>query len=441
MFVQFKSDYLGHKAGERLEISDAHAQPLLQAGVAEAIPGNPVSDLIEKQLTINFQSILKGLDDAVSAAIGRFQQAQSLARKHAVPAIFGEGSKGDPNHCFGDWLLSVAGKNIKRLEQEYKSTFVQWGGVQQKAALGESSGVTGGYTVPPEFYDQLLLIIAEEAIFRSNGAFVQPMASATFQMPYLDITTAQTAGTTPFFGGIKFNWTAEAQTRTETEPKFKLFELKAWELSGYTVSSNVLLQDSAFGLEKLLYMLFGKGIAWYEDYAFFQGNGTGQPQGVLNAGAALPVNRQTANKVQFQDVAKMQGSLLPNSYGKAIWVFSPSVVPQLLQLADGASRAIFISIDQGITKKPTWSLLGRPAIPTEKIPALGTKGDLMLIDPSLYVIGDRQQVEIAASEHVNFLSNQMTWRVVERVDGRCWMDQAVTLQDGATQVSPIVVLN
>ena len=27
------------------------------------------------------------------------------------------------------------------------------------------------------------------------------------------------------------------------------------------------------------------------------------------------------------------------------------------------------------------------------------------------------QVEIAASEHVNFLKNQMTWRIVERVDG------------------------
>ena len=79
--------------------------------------------------------------------------------------------------------------------------------------------------------------------------------------------------------------------------------------------------------------------------------------------------------------------------------------------------------------------------PTEKVPALGTKGDLMLLDPSFYVIGDRMQIEIAASEHVNFLKNQMTWRVVERVDGQPWLDKPVTLQDGATQVSPFVVLN
>jgi hypothetical protein len=38
--------------------------------------------------------------------------------------------------------------------------------------------------------------------------------------------------------------TAEAQTRTETAPQFKM-ELKALDLSGYSVSSNVLLQDAA----------------------------------------------------------------------------------------------------------------------------------------------------------------------------------------------------
>ena len=31
----------------------------------------------------------------------------------------------------------------------------------------------------------------------------------------------------------------------------------------------------------------------------------------------------------------------------------------------------------------------------------------MLLDPSFYVLGDRMQIEIAASEHVNFLKNQM----------------------------------
>src|SRR5262249_44717493 len=185
-----------------------------------------------------------------------------------------------------------------------------------------------------------------------------------------------------------------------TEPQFKQLELKAWELSGYSVSSNVLLQDNAVGLEKFLLTLFARSIAWFEEFAFLQGNGAGKPQGILGAAAALAHNRAGANQVQFADVAGMWAKLLPYSWNRAVWAFSPSVVPQLLQLKDGANRAIFISIDQGAVKAPTWALLGRPAFPTEKLPALGTRGDLILIDPALYVIGDRMQVEAAASEHV-----------------------------------------
>jgi len=44
-------------------------------------------------------------------------------------------------------------------------------------------------------------------------------------------------------------------------------ELKAQELSGYSVSSNIILQDAAFGLEKFLMTLFGKAVAWYEPLA------------------------------------------------------------------------------------------------------------------------------------------------------------------------------
>ena len=75
------------------------------------------------------------------------------------------------------------------------------------------------------------------------------------------------------------------------------------------------------------------------------------------------------------------------------------------------------------------------------MPALGTRGDVILVDPSLYVIGDRMMLEVTPSEHVNFLKNQMTWRVVERLDGQPWMDKYITLQDNSTTVSPFVVLH
>jgi HK97 family phage major capsid protein len=437
VFIQLTKEFLGKKAGERIDVAEADAAQLVRQGVAVPVADDPVAPAVAKALEGAFACYNQGLDKAIQQALQAFADAQGQSRRHAVPALFGPGGEGDPRKSFGDWALAVARNDRAYLEKHYGSRFNEW---RTKAALGESSGVAGGYTVPPEFYQQLMTVMAEEAFIRPR-AFVQPMGSATLQIPYLDISTVQAAGVSPFFGGVQMYWTAEAQTRTETEPQFKQLELKAWELSGYSVSSNVLLQDSVIGLEKFLMTLFAKAIAWFEEYAFLQGNGVGKPLGMLNAPAAVSVTRQTGGQVQFADVAGMWAKLLPVSWGKAIWTFSPSVVPQLLQLKDGASRAIFISIDQGITKMPTWSLLGRPAFPTEKVPALGTKGDLMLLDPSFYVVGDRMQIEIAASEHVNFLKNQMTWRVVERIDGQPWLDKPITLQDATTQVSPFVVLN
>jgi HK97 family phage major capsid protein len=439
MFVQLTRDFLGRKAGERIDVAESDAGSLIQGGTAVALSDDPLTPLIARGVQSALDGFTRGLDAVINATLQQFADARSLARKHAVPALFGEAGSGDPKgKTFGDFCLAVARNDRKYLEKHYGSVFTEW---TTKAALAEASGVTGGYTVPPEFYQQLMTLVAENAFIRPR-AFVVPMASATLQIPYLDISTVQSAGVSPFFGGVQMSWTAEAQTRTETEPAFKQMELKAWELSGYSVSSNVLLQDSVIGLEKFIMNLFALAIAWFEEYAFLQGNGVGKPQGMLGAGAAVTVNRSGgANTVTFPDVATMWSKLLPHSWNSAIWTFSPTVIPQLLQLKDGANRAVFISIDQGAVKSPVWALLGRPAFPTEKVPALGTKGDLMLLDPAKYVIGDRMSIEIAASEHVNFLKNQMTWRVVERVDGQPWLDKPVTLQDATTQVSPFVVLN
>jgi HK97 family phage major capsid protein len=443
MFVQLKQSWSGKSIGERIDVASGDADYLIKGGIAEAVLGDPLSDIVQKQIGGMLESLTKGLGDTITDTLKDFARAQSLSSKNAARAIFGDGGSGDPKKSFGDFCLAIATKNVKRLDEVYQAHAVdQKGNIIAKAAMAEASGTTGGYTVPPDFYQQLLALTAERALIRPR-AFLQPMASATMQFPYLDMTTAQAAGVSPFFGGVQMYWTEEAQTRTETEPAFKMMELKAHELSGYSVSSNILVQDAAFGLEKFLMQLFSQAIAWFEDYAFLQGNGVGKPMGMLNAGACINVTRAGgagSATLAFADVATMWSKLLPYSWNNAIWLFSPTVIPQLLQLKDGANRAIFISVDQGAVKSPNWSLLGRPAYPTEKLPALGGTGDVMLIDPQFYVLGDRMQLEIAASEHVNFLKNQMTWRVVERVDGQSWLDKPITLQDSTTQVSPFIAL-
>ena len=85
-------------------------------------------------------------------------------------------------------------------------------------------------------------------------------------------------------------------------------------------------------------------------------------------------------------------------------------------------------------------LFGIPVMVTEKLPALNTLGDVLLLDLQHYLIGDRQQVEITYSDHVAFLNNQGAWRFVSRVDGQPWVRSAVTLADATNTLSPFVGL-
>src|SRR5262249_43272984 len=154
-------------------------------------------------------------------------------------------------------------------------------------------------------------------------AFVQPMISAVMQIPYLDVTTAQAAGTSAFFGGMQAVWTAEAQTRSEYEPPIKQLELSPWELSAYSVSSNITVQDRGTGLEKFRYARFAKVVGWTEEYAFLQGNGVGKPLGMLSCPALIAVTRATTGKISYADVANCMSRLLPGSLNRAIWVCHP----------------------------------------------------------------------------------------------------------------------
>lgn len=347
-----------------------------------------------------------------------------------------------------------AAKYLERLGVQRYGAESQEGTVQ-KVALAESAGATGGYTVPPMFANQLLTMAIEDTIVAPRAA-KQPLTSRTLQIPSLDITTAYGAGQSPFLGGILASWTSEAATRAESEPQFRQTTLTAWELSFYTVASNNLLADSAIGLDSLLTQLFSSAIGWYTDYAFLRGDGVGKPLGILNAPATIAVTRNQAAHFNFIDVANMLSQLywLLRGSGSVVWVIHPSVIADLYRMNDmsasqtgaGFGRVLFIPIDRGVQAdipggiQQCGTLAGFPVMVSEKLPALGTSGCVMLFDASKYLLGTRQELQIDVSPHVKFLQNQTTWRVVWRGDGQPWLNSYITLADGSHRVSPFLYL-
>jgi len=306
--------------------------------------------------------------------------------------------------------------------------------------LSETISGDGGLLVPEEFRAELLMIALEEAVIRPRARVI-PMGSASLRFPSI----RDTSHATNVFGGVSGTWVAEGGTVSSTtnQPTFSAVRLVANKLTAYSVVSNELLGDSAISLEALILALYPQAIAYFEDDAFINGTGVGQPLGILNANALISIAKETgqaATTIVWENILNMYSRMLPASINRAVWIGHTDIFPQLATMALNVGTgggAVWLSNGVGA---PPVSILGRPVIFTEKAQTLGTAGDLYFVDLSHYLIGDRQAMTMARSEHVNFTADQMVYRFIQRLDGRPWLTSALTPRNGSNTVSPYVAL-
>ena len=323
---------------------------------------------------------------------------------------------------------------IKAIDDQMKGN----GNDPKLKALGESSGETGGFLVPDEFRAELLRLPLEDAIIRPRAKTI-PMASNTIRLPRVKDTSHASS----VYGGVIGYWSEEAGSYTASEPDFAQFQLVAKKLTGYTQASNELAQDSAIALESLLTGMFGDAIRFYEENAFINGDGAGEPVGIKNSDALISVAKetgQTATTIVYENIIKMYSRMLPRSHNNAVWIAHPDVMPQLMQMAMNVGTggsAIWVN---NATAGVPMTIFGRPLFLTEHAQTLGTVGDIYYVDLSYYVIGDRQGITIASSDHYRFANGETVWRFTERLDGAPWLDSAITPQHGSTTISPFVAL-
>lgn len=337
---------------------------------------------------------------------------------------------GQKEYSFADFLLAETRND--------ESALKAMGSTKQ---LVEGAGASGGWLVPVQELMQLLQAPGIARVVRDNGPTIIPMSSNEMTIPALDQSGVPTADSRLMFeGGVQAAWTAEATLKTETEPSFRQIRLVARKLAGFTQASDELLDDNAVGLEALLRTLFGRAIARIEDHAFMNGVGVTQPLGILNSPALEIVARDTANQVNYADIADMWASLPSWSMGSATWVVSQRALSQFIQMTDGAGNHVFMPQESGGAKQNVMgTVFGRPLVITEILPALGAQADVCLIDYSYYVIGDRQATTIASSRDFAFTQDLTTWRFVHRVDGQPWIQAPFYISTTDT-VSPFVVL-
>lgn len=98
-------------------------------------------------------------------------------------------------------------------------------------------------------------------------------------------------------------------------------------------------------------------------------------------------------------------------------------------------------VGQTAAQSPAMFLLGRPVLVSEKVPTLGTSGDIGLYDFGYYLIGDRMALALTTSDQRYFETDQTAFRVIERLDGQSWINSALTPYNGGATLSAFVVLS
>jgi len=305
-----------------------------------------------------------------------------------------------------------------------------------KNSFGSAVPSDGGFLIPESLRSELLRVALETAIVRPRARVI-PMETLTVPFPTIDATSHASN----VYGGVTAAWTEESGQLSDSSAKFGRVKLEAKKLTAYSEVPNELFTDSIVSLETFINEIFPEAIAWFEDIAFIRGTGVGEPLGFLKAAAAVSVAKesgQVADTIVWENIVKMYSRMLPTSLGRAVWIAHIDTFPELatmaLSVGTGGSA---VWLNNG-TEGPPMTILGRPVLFTEKAETVGDAGDINFVDLGYYLLGDRQAIQASTSPHFKFQNDQTAIRFIERVDGRPWINSAITPNKGSNTLSPFV---
>ena len=314
----------------------------------------------------------------------------------------------------------------------------------RNAASGMSEAVPsdGGFLVQQDFVTDLLRRVYETGVLASRCRMI-PISTNANGLKINAVDESSRANGSRW-GGVQAYWENEADTTTGTKPKFRQMELTLKKLMGLCYATDELLTDAS-ALETVMSQAFAEEFGFKVDDAIINGTGAGQPLGILNSGSLVTVameNGQAAASILFENIVKMWSRVWARSRQNAIWLINQDIEPQLfsMSLAVGTGGVPVYLPAGGLSQSPYGSLFGRPVIPIEQAAALGTVGDISLVDLSQYMMIDKGGINAASSIHVRFIYDESVFRFVYRCDGQPIWNKPLTPYKGSNTQSPFVTL-
>ncbi len=278
-------------------------------------------------------------------------------------------------------------------------------------ALQVGTDSEGGYLVPDEFERTLVEALEEQNIFRTLAHVIQT-SSGDRKIPV--VASKGSA-----------SWVDEEGAIPESDDSFGQVSIGAYKLGTMIKVSEELLNDSVFDLEAYISREFARRIGNKEEEAFFTGDGTGKPLGVLaeTGGAEVGVTAAAASAFTADEIFDLFYSLKAPYRRSAVFVMNDASVKALRKLKDNNGQYLW---QPSLTAGAPDTLLNRPVYTSAFMPALAAGAKSILFgDLSYYWVADRQGRSFRRLGELYAPTGQVGFLATQRVDGRLILPEAV----------------
>lgn len=387
---------------------------------------------------------MEGINNQIKSLEGLAKQSQENAQPVYDGILHDKGkttkeSKGGEDKPFasiGEQLVAIY--NFRKNHVEDKRLYQV-----NNAVMGANEGIgaDGGFAIQTDFAG----VILESAVQMSpllNRLDRYTCSSAANSMRW--ISADETDVSNSVFGGVQMFWVAEGAAVNASKPQFREIKMDLEKMMGLMYCTDEMLQDAAFmtGFASTGFSLAADRLL---TDAVIAGDGVGKPLGIINSKALITVEKeqsQANGTFVGNNAVKMQARSMPKNRNRLVWLMHPDVEEQLplLAIKSGDESKFLWNPEGGLGGFDTQRVLHKPVLFEDSCSALGTKGDILLVDPFQYILLTKGAAKQNWSIHVEFLTDQNCFRLVFRCNGAPKVNKPLKIKNSTKPRSPFVAL-
>ena len=415
---------------------EAEAAPTAQsASGTDAETTNPIKET--KAMEITKEELQQISRDAASEAVKAYRESEPPIKTAEVNIEVVKDEADRPFKSLAEQCLAVKAFELSNGRSE-DPRLKRLKGVATGA--NENVPSEGGFLLDPTLTAEVMKPIHEEGPFSSQVTRLPVSGNSNYG--WINGVDETSRATGSRWGGIRAYWLAEAADKTASKPAFRRINWELKKIAALVYGTDELLADAA-QFSAIVQQGVREELSFMLNDAILNGTGVGQPLGIMNSDALIPIAKETdqvADTIVFENLIKMWARLPSSSKPYANWYINTDCNPQLDSLSLVAGTAALEPRFVGYDQNGIMRIKGRPVIETEFNATVGDLGDIVLIDPRAYLMWEKAGVEAATSIHVQFKTDETTFRWVMRVDGQPSISSALTPYKGSNTLSPFITL-